>query len=285
MNPSLRVLLRLHSGFGLGDVVSFTVVLKHLRKYRPDWQVSCISARGAHSALNGLCHRSLAEGDTENTYDSVVNVDLWNEDFGVHNGRPCGKIEWLLLRTFGIEPDPELMFYEVRLPQLAVTNAKIFIKSGLAFSDTPAASKIVIIHAAGHSYKEKKDLHSSEVAGILFAVTDQGRYPVVLDRPIGAELVTAVISQARAFVGIDSGPAKCASATNTPALVVWKGHHPAQYHLPSPNTSHLIPQGWEDRPPCRDPLVREFFRENYTYQVYPPGGLVEGVQAWLATIF
>jgi SAM-dependent methyltransferase len=65
-----------------------------------------------------------------------------------------------------------------------------------------------------------------------------------------ASTIAALISLAEAFVGIDSGPGKIASATQTPSLILWKDHLPIQFHDPAENTVHLIREDYARLPPC-----------------------------------
>ena len=94
----------------------------------------------------------------------------------------------------------------------------------------------------------------------------------------------AVISQCEAFIGIDSGPAKCASATDTPSLVVWTGHHPAQFHDPAPNTTHLVPLGYHDMEPmCGDRVISNWFNNHYNVWQYHNDPVRE-VSNWLKEV-
>ncbi len=102
-------------------------------------------------------------------------------------------------------------------------------------------------------------------------------------------MLTATISLADAFVGIDSGPGKIASATDTPSLICWTGHHPLRYHDPAPNTTHLIPEDWNKLPPLdcmADSLplfldAARFFTRNYKFITYRPGELAQEACRWL----
>ena len=90
----------------------------------------------------------------------------------------------------------------------------------------------------------------------------------------------AVIAQCEAFVGIDSGPAKCASSTNTPSLVVWTGHNPSAFHDPALNTTHLIPRGYAGLEPVCDAGTIEWFEANYKVRFYDWDPVSE-VRQWL----
>jgi len=77
-----------------------------------------------------------------------------------------------------------------------------------------------------------------------------------------------MIQQSALFVGIVSGPQKCAGATDTPSVGVWHGHSPVQYFDLCPNFVHLVPENWRSVPPCGRPGVADYFRETYDFRVY-----------------
>ena len=101
-----------------------------------------------------------------------------------------------------------------------------------------------------------------------------------------AETIAALVQASEVFVGIDSGPGKAASATTTPTLIIWVGHHPIQFHDPAANTVHLIPETHRDMPPCRDDRrIADWFEKNYAFFTYDgPHGLVRAAQEWLCKI-
>ena len=171
---------------------------------------------------------------------------------------------------------------------------------------------MVGIHYQGDTAKDKKDLSHAQAFEVCRTVVDAGRVPLLFDwrnqsplplsnwrrvPPIcttrqfasrgwggDAEMNTALIEQCEAFVGIDSGPGKCASATDTPTLIVWTGHHPALYHDPAPNTTHLVPVGFHDmHPVCSNPGVVAWFDRSYQGRHYAGDPVVE-VCKWLKEV-
>ena len=145
----------------------------------------------------------------------------------------------------------------------------------------------VAVHYQGISAKDKKDLTHEQANAICNYIRDLGCVPYMMGNvPLGynAEVNCAIISQCRAFVGIDSGPAKCASATDTPSLVVWTGHHPAQFHDPAPNTTHLVPVGYHSFKPVYDNEdIIMWFLANYSVRHYF-GDPVGEINRWLSEI-
>jgi FkbM family methyltransferase len=99
-----------------------------------------------------------------------------------------------------------------------------------------------------------------------------------------AETITALVSLAAGFVGVDSGPGKCASAIDTPTLICWTRMHPVQFHDPAPNTVHLVPENHRDIPPARHPGIADYFERHYRFWTYAPGSpwrLTETAAGWL----
>jgi FkbM family methyltransferase len=88
-----------------------------------------------------------------------------------------------------------------------------------------------------------------------------------------AERLTALISQSSLFVGIDSGPQKCAGATDTPAIGIWTGHHPVQFMDLCPHFIHLVPDNHLAIPPAHQAQVARYFANNYRWRTYPVNNL------------
>jgi len=285
-----------------GDVVTFGVILKHLRKHRPNWLIDVAAPRGSHSALFGLCNRVLYHGEPEGKYDKAVDLDL--EDSYVHfKDRPSSKTVFNLRLQFGLEYDPECGGYEIAVGPEATDRAERWLRSVISptpgvFSPYPA----VVLHYRGGSSKARKDLEHWQGEVLVNAIRQSGRTPILLDwsdSPMDAvrvpdkvwggfgngdaETMAALIRLSEAFIGIDSGPGKVASATDTPSLIVWTKHHPARYHDPAPNTEHLIPHDWRGMQPIEWDAEREkFFTENYRFRTYAgEHGLVGEIIQWL----
>ncbi len=304
----IRILLRLKGGYGLGDYVQFGVILKHLRKYRPNWIVTVQAMRGPHSALVGLCHAVVYDDPPIKDFDKIVSLDL--EDSFLHFAdRPSSKVVFNLRLQFGLEYDPECGGYEIQATSEVVARAHRYLEtvayesfSGKIGTISPVKFKAIPFHYYGGSSKARKDLEHWQAEVIVDAIKQAERTPILLDwshSPIKAARVpdrvwggfgngdaatmAAMIRLSEAFIGIDSGPGKVASATDTPSLIVWTKHHPARYHDPAPNTTHLIPTDWRGMQPIEWDAEREkFFEENYRYRTYRgEHGLVAEVVRWL----
>jgi hypothetical protein len=302
----MNVLISLHRGYGLGDAVQMSAVLRHVAKYRPHWHVDYQAEEGRHQAGRGIVANTFARGEPYPSphYDAEVEICLYDTWANWHD-RPNTRVSSCLHERFGLGWDPECGRYRVDIRTESTTAAHTLlygymagrVKTGRRARDAP----LVAIHYRGDSSPEKKNLSHAQADGICRTVESLGAEPIILDwrrqsplayrrvvSPQGwggdAEMVCAIISQCAAFIGIDSGPSKCASATDTPSLVIWTGHHPAPFHDPAPNTTHLVPRGYHGlEPVCNDPGVIEWFEEHYNFWRYN-GDLTVKVRKWLEEV-
>lgn len=286
MDP-VTVLISLYKGYGLGDAVQMSSVLRHIKKYRPHWIVDFQAEKGRESVGRGHCNRVFCYGDEyATTYDREAQIVLY-DTFANWHDRPNTRVTSCLHERFGIEWDRSCSRYQI----LVRPETRAFVRSKLGPGH-------IAIHYSGDSAKHQKDLTVDQATKICECIKKLGYTPLILDwRPdplsityrgvskdipggYDAETVCAVINECEAFIGIDSGPSKCASATNTPTLVIWTGHHPAPFHDPAPNTTHLVPRDYNGlQPVCNDAGVIRWFEANHKVRVY--SDLVTEVQAWL----
>ena len=276
----MNVLVSLYKGYGLGDAISMSSVLRHIRKYRPDWQVDFQAEKGREVVARGLCTNFFRYGQPYPTphYDAEVQLIMY-ETFAGWTDRPNTRAASCLHERFGMAWDAECGRYQVNVSANVADWARTYVGRGY-----------VAIHYEGVTAKDKKDLTPQQAQSIIKEIGRQGRKHYVLGpRSLfglahDAEANTAVIAQCEAFVGIDSGPAKCASATETPSLVIWTGHHPAFYHDPAPNTTHLVPRGYHDLAPvCGNKAVVEWFEKHYNVIEYESDPTPQ-VAAWLRQV-
>lgn len=273
----MNVLISLQKGYGLGDAVQMSAVLRHVAAARPDWRIYFRAQEGQHQVGRGIAARTFAFGDDPKEslrYDAEVQILLFDTWANWHD-RPNTRVSSCLHERFGLPWMEEYGRYRVNVSQIVHNWAVDVIPP-----------KSVAIHYQGDSSKAKKDLTVGQAERVAHQVRCLGRVPYLLGRHIpkgyDAEVNCAIISQCEAFVGIDSGPSKCASATDTPALVVWTGHHPAPFHDPAPNTAHLVPAGYHGLDPvCNDRGVIEWFESHYNVREYDYDP-VEEIEKWLA---
>jgi hypothetical protein len=316
----MTVRVRINFAHGLGDATQFTVVLKHLRKYRPDWIVDVRCGRGKESALRGLCRRVYhdQEPEPEGPYDTSIDIGFY-ENYNKYADRPNSKVTNCLHEVFGLNWDAPLGRYEVAISTQKINRAARFLRSigcvGGTGDDRHTAQGVhnaVIIHYEGNTSPSKKNLAAWQAEAFCELAIKCGRVPVILDwdgrsgLPDGkrifkpdcgpddlwggfgsgdAEGIAALIACSEAYIGVDSGPGKVASSTETPTLICWRGHHPIQFHDPAPNTVHLVPHDHRRLSPCDGMGVADFFEANYKYLTYEGDhGLVAGVLKWLAEV-
>ena len=286
----MKLLIKLHKGYGLGDAVQFTIALQHLRKHRPDWSIDYVAERGRHSAAFGLCNRVFAYDEFDGSpfddplnYGRVITATMYDNASG-HSDRPNTRVVDFLQYKFGIEWDHECGRYQVNVREPAWAWAKDYFESiGCHGSNNPNRWRAVAIHTHGDSAPERKNMTDAQAKRIADAVISAGRVPIILgsaasrippyDPPWGgdAEHLAALIGSCEAFVGIDSGPGKVTSATATPSLICWTRHHPVQFHDPAANTVHLVPE-WHGRVAaaagCGAAVESGFFERAYRHRTY-----------------
>lgn len=288
----MNVLVSLHRGYGLGDAVQMSSVLRHVVAARPNWVVDYRAEEGKHQVGQGIVSRVFPYTFTTNHhYDAEVQVCLY-DNWVPRADRPSTHVSYALEEYFGLDWRPEFGRYQVEVSKEALIAAGALIHGATYTKNLEDREqeyrgiRHVAVHYDGDSAPTKKNLTHEQANRLCLWIEHLGYMPVILDwrgkcelpfRRLrtpshwgaDAEMVCAVIRQCEAFVGVDSGPAKCASATDVPSLVVWTGHHPAQFHDPAPNTTHLIPVGYHDLAPVRgDRGVVGWFEANYAVREY-----------------
>lgn len=304
----MNVLISLHKGYGLGDAVQMSAVLRHVVKYRPEWKINYQATEGQHQVGRGIVEYHFAYGKPYPSphYDAEVQILLF-DTWANWGDRPNTRVSSCLHERFGLPWDPECGRYQVNISQEARKVASAFFGAD-SFASLSAKTNFVGLHYIGDSSPSKKNLTNEQAIDICTEIERLGYTPLLLDwknkspltstygvQSVGwsphtmnwganAEVNCAVISRCAAFIGIDSGPSKCASATDTPALVIWTGHHPAPFHDPAPNTTHLCPKGYHGLDPvCSDQGVIDWFEKHYNvlhYQRNP----VPMVRLWLEEV-
>lgn len=277
MKP-FNMLISLHRGYGLGDAVQVSAVLRHAAAAHPEWIIDYQAEEGKHQVGRGIVANHFAYGQPYPSphYDGEIQIVLYETWHGWID-RPNTRVSSCLRNDFGLLWNPAYGRYRVDVGDKALWSVA---------SVLPPKEKFVAVHYEGDSAYTKKNLTHEQANAVCMHISRLGYTPVILDwrckSPLqylklmlpaawggNAEMVCAVIRQCKAFVGIDSGPGKCASSTDVPSLIVWTGHHPAQFHDPAPNTTHLVPVGYHSmQPVCNNPGVVEWFEQHYNYRFY-----------------
>lgn len=287
----MKILISLHKGYGLGDGVQMSAVLRHVAKHRPQWNIYYQAEEGKHQVARGIAPVHFAYNSPERQaapyFDAEVQICLY-DTWANWGDRPNTRVSSALHEHFDLSWEPELGRYQVNVREESLTAASAMIH-GLQRGGTPRCRldrKYVAVHYQGDSSQVRKNLLHNQADGICKAIEDLGYVPIILDwrqrcpleyrrlRELkewggDAEMVCAVIRQCEAFVGIDSGPSKCASSTGVPSLVIWTGHHPAPFHDPAPNTTHLVPLDYHGlEPVCNNKAVIDWFEQHYKVRQY-----------------
>jgi hypothetical protein len=254
---------------GFGDAVQLTVVLEHLRELHPGWSVDVATKPGTESLFRGLCRRAItwesgrAWPDVEG-YERVAAL-RWSEPDQTYADSPSTKAERCLREQFQITPREDLCRYHIEPTDAHHRRADAYVRSVVGVSNSDRAP-IVALHYQGNSARTRKNIDEQIVRRLVDVIRTAGFVPMILDwdrrsrllalagvvnpgaghtlwGPIGTGdggALAALIARCAMMVGIDSGPAHVAAATNTPTLVVWRRHHPVNYFCPADNVTHVI---------------------------------------------
>lgn len=293
---------------GLGDAAQFSCVLKHLQKYRPDWDVTVLTLVGKHSLFGGLCKtlwvnrkddfwpekdKLFASGE----WDQCIHID-WPECYEDHEGiEPCTKVEKTLREVFDIEPDPDLINRYWVTPSEEADETALRYLAGIC-DDRMKRGRfpVVLIHyEANTGGGPMKDIPSVQIPILCGHIIRAGYVPVILDwdkrSPFpdwktihcpgvydgdlwgstgtgDGGVLTAMIDLSSAIIAIDSGPLHCAAATSTPTIAVWREHHPIQFICPAKNILNLVPENIGSIGLGDRQCVRDYFASKYRTQVY-----------------
>jgi len=281
-----------HMTHGLGDAVQFTSVLRHLRKHRPDWHNHVVALLGKHTAYRNLADSYAHFGQPGHSDGRWYHTFRhgWFDYPGCHDRYPSTKVVRCLLHDLAIEPDPELLSYQIDVGEEARARVDRYL-SGLPLADKAG---FVVIHYEGNTSPREKNLCHATVAELCAWLIDKGYLPIILDwdrrsplpdgkrvfcPPAGhelwngwgtgdAETIAALIDRSACFVGIDSGPQKVAMSRSVPSVGVWTMLHPVNYADLCPHMIHMIPrESWKWIKGPRG-IGWDYFRASYDYYEY-----------------
>lgn len=283
----MKVLLR--HRHGLGDTMQATIVVKHLKKYRPDWRVTYESTGGKYTCLNGIADHTMMYGTANlGAYDKVFRLD-WHNPNESYANVPSTKPTKCLKEVFDIVPDESLYTYEIKIPNEKKELARRYV------STLPKSKGFVLIHYQGASSTNMKNLAENDIQTVATYLLENNYTPVILDWDFRSMIVdqktifcpdrnnplwckeggdgptiAALCEKAALFIGIDSGPAHVAAATQVPGIVVWTGHHPVNFFDLS-HFVHLVNDYYPKRRIVgrltRD-LGHEYFERKYRHRYY-----------------
>jgi FkbM family methyltransferase len=293
--PTMNVLIIFRHG--LGDAIQLTIILKHIQKYRPDWQVDVAALVGKHSAFRGLC-RKVYVLDREPTpccqYSQRFNLD-WHECHTAYADSPGTKAERCLREEFGIVPDPALCTYSIHRSDAAMELARKYLEQTCKVAcREDARYPVVLIHYEGNTSADMKNVPADIIRRLCEDIVTEGYVPVILDwdyrTPLAdgarilcpdqraelwhatgtgdAESLAALIELSALMVGVDSGPLHVAGATTTPTLGVWTRHHPLNYMSLADNVTHLVHRDHAGLIRGDRAVGEAYFKAHYNFQIY-----------------
>ncbi|MFQ5731658.1 MAG: FkbM family methyltransferase [Planctomycetaceae bacterium] len=290
-----NVLIRFRHG--LGDAVQLTVVLKHLQRDHPGWNVDVAALVGKHSAFRGLCRNVFVlDRDRYSIGDYAEVLDLdWPECATCYRDCPSTKAECCLRDVFRLTPRPELCRYLIARGEEATEEARRYLGQICKTNpDDRGRFPAVPIHYEGNTSADAKDLPVELIRAVCEEIIGLGLVPVILDwdqrSPLpddvrifnphadldlwgrtgtgDAEVLAALIEQSTLMIGIDSGPLHVAGAASTPTIAVWTGHHPLHYFSLAENVLHLVPERHADLLRRGRDAGLAYFKKNYRHAVY-----------------
>ena len=290
--PRRNVLLKFRHG--LGDAVQLTIVLRHLRRERPEWDIDVESLVGKHTAFTGLCRKSYAREDRQTNirYDEIYELD-WHECGSPLVHVPSTKPARCLEEVFRIPPRAEEFRYQINVSHEATGRANAYFAELCPEGQLPSGKyPVVLIHYQGNTSGDRKDLPHEVIRKTCEVVQNRGYVPVILDwddrsplidqrkvfnpgrsHPLwgrtgtgDAATMAALISGASFMIGIDSGPLHVAGATSTPTIGVWTKNHPIHFFDLAENVLHLVPDRHASS--AAGAAALHYFKENYRFRTY-----------------
>lgn len=276
----MRILLQFKHG--LGDAVSFTIVLKHLRHYHPDWFIGVEALEGIHSCFYNLANQVhiLKHPLTwRKDYEQLKPIRFARVDNPIEN-YPQTKPTRCLIEEFHLKPLPEtqLYDYEIHPTQQAKEVVARFIEEEVK------GDYGIIHYQGGKSCPGLKNLSTPEAQSIINKMRNDGLRVVVLDlayqtnhddvirvdrrhpylwhgqREGDAGTIAELIRGAKVLWGIDSGVEHVAAAiASTPTNIIWKKTKPVRCFDPMPFVVHYVPFAQSGD---------EFFEAYYNHRYY-----------------
>lgn len=289
-----NVLLKMNQG--LGDAVMHNIIIKHVKKYNPDWDISVETGLGKES-----CHTHLVKqvfikdrGGAHNNFDKIININFPDPDNNtskmcIEHDVPPSKVTKALIDELHIKPIKSLYYYEMHIPENVRRIAKNYVNS------LPINKGLIIIHYQASSNPHNKNIDGRDTRKICDSLVNNGYTPLIFDWnnqsdiPDGqrifkpdvnnsiwegkgtgsADMIAAIIEQAKLFVGVDSGPLHIAGCTNTPSIGFWKFHHPAHFYEFTKNVLHLVPGEARKFIKADDKgAIEHYFHQNYRHHYF-----------------
>lgn len=274
--------LLLRCNHGLGDAISFQVVLRHLKALH---DVSIEAKENLLPLYEGLVFKTftIPRNKFANLFESHEHkiMPYQRPDQGWAN-LPSTKATRCLMEFFPQmrEFHHEMYRYELTIGLPVQSMVDAWIEKELP--DRPFG----LIHSRGVASREDKDLSDEEEGLLCNLLLQQEITPVLIDarkespyvdkkkvfraKKWGDVRSLAAIAKRSVFnFGIDSGPEKLWATVSTPSYIFYvgsDGFHPAHvYDDPAKHIVHCVPD-WHEYNVWDDGV--EYFKEKYKYIVW-----------------
>lgn len=219
-------------------------------------------------------------------YDEILDVP-WPVPRDCFDNLPSSKPTQFLVNVLGMPPIEKLYYgYDVKITDQELNLANEYADK----IDRP----FVILHYLAKTLKFNKSLGHEEAAFICWQILKGGCIPLILDwknesplpdgkfilnpgadhpiwggqRLASAGTIAALISRAKLYVGIDSGPLHVAACTKTPAVGVWHGHHPVNFFDLADNVTHLVKKSKKCIKGLNKNRAKTYFESKYKHLYY-----------------
>lgn len=230
---------------GMGDNVQLQIVLKHIRSQKPNWLVDVAVLPGREDIVRPYCN-TVFNSTAPHLYNTIWEppyVHRWP-----HKRTPSFPQSWpyLFLKEVNLTPDRNLFYYGLDIKPEWLNIARLFANKLKPYA---------VIHYQGNSNPHTSYFSHQEVLLVCRRLTKANITPIIIDFehrsplpddetifraaiPQATGPLTALISEAEFFIGVDSGPLHLAGCTTTKSIGLWEQKNPANLFALNQNVVH-----------------------------------------------
>lgn len=271
---------------GLGDNAQFSVVLKHIEYYFPNWEIDLFCGKGKASFFSNIKNVKIVNTYPDaKKYDKIMDVLFPTPKICFSNNQSTKPIAFIK-KILRVEPIPEFFRrYNIHIKQ----NDELLINE---FLEKNKIDNYIVFHYLGKTLKEKKSLQEKEADDIIKVILKKGYFPLILDWKnksslfkkyniknytykndlwannnfAEASLLAQLISKSKLYIGIDSGPLHVAGCTDVKIVGLWKKLHPINFYDLNNNTIHLVSKESKIKGDQKE-LAINYFEKNYNWEL------------------